>query len=119
MIRRPPKSTRTDTLFPYTTLFLSSRTTEAVSLSRSQSVSAGTVRCRPRSSPLRKHWQTYDEGLHLPDPASDAPLHARAVIRASSPPVDLTLPGIQEWLRFASEPNRRPLAPARHPEGST
>src|SRR3546814_19130868 len=25
MIRRPPRSTRTDTLFPYTTLFLSSR----------------------------------------------------------------------------------------------
>src|SRR3546814_7424438 len=26
MIRRPPRSTRTDTLFPYTTLFLSVRT---------------------------------------------------------------------------------------------
>src|SRR3546814_19251289 len=29
MIRRPPRSTRTDTLFPYTTLFRSSRGTEA------------------------------------------------------------------------------------------
>src|SRR3546814_2966563 len=27
MIRRPPRSTRTDTLFPYTTLFRSPRTT--------------------------------------------------------------------------------------------
>src|SRR3546814_21051838 len=27
MIRRPPRSTRTDTLFPYTTLFRSTRTT--------------------------------------------------------------------------------------------
>src|SRR3546814_1646549 len=27
MIRRPPRSTRTDTLFPYTTLFRSARTT--------------------------------------------------------------------------------------------
>src|SRR3546814_20375252 len=27
MIRRPPRSTRTDTLFPYTTLFRSNRTT--------------------------------------------------------------------------------------------
>src|SRR3546814_2174266 len=27
MIRRPPRSTRTDTLFPYTTLFRSSKTT--------------------------------------------------------------------------------------------
>src|SRR3546814_21113088 len=28
MIRRPPRSTRTDTLFPYTTLFRSTRRTE-------------------------------------------------------------------------------------------
>src|SRR3546814_1318443 len=28
MIRRPPRSTRTDTLFPYTTLFRSSRSCE-------------------------------------------------------------------------------------------
>src|SRR3546814_17618893 len=30
MIRRPPRSTRTDTLFPYTTLFRSSHVSEAV-----------------------------------------------------------------------------------------
>src|SRR3546814_17677434 len=30
MIRRPPRSTRTDTLFPYTTLFRSDRRTVAV-----------------------------------------------------------------------------------------
>src|SRR3546814_5854943 len=30
MIRRPPRSTRTDTLFPYTTLFRSSLVTAAV-----------------------------------------------------------------------------------------
>src|SRR3546814_5208153 len=29
MIRRPPRSTRTDTLFPYTTLFRSDRTSTA------------------------------------------------------------------------------------------
>src|SRR3546814_15668487 len=37
MIRRPPRSTRTDTLFPYTTLFRSSRTlrpTRSVKLPR-------------------------------------------------------------------------------------
>src|SRR3546814_6477016 len=32
MIRRPPRSTRTDTLFPYTTLFRSERTTEESSV---------------------------------------------------------------------------------------
>src|SRR3546814_13896708 len=31
MIRRPPRSTRTDTLFPYTTLFRSGLTTELYS----------------------------------------------------------------------------------------
>src|SRR3546814_14368362 len=36
MIRRPPRSTRTDTLFPYTTLFRSVPTTSSVR------------RCRPR-----------------------------------------------------------------------
>src|SRR3546814_17131293 len=30
MIRRPPRSTRTDTLFPYTTLFRSPKTAEAL-----------------------------------------------------------------------------------------
>src|SRR3546814_20711417 len=30
MIRRPPRSTRTDTLFPYTTLFRSDRSGQAV-----------------------------------------------------------------------------------------
>src|SRR3546814_17154062 len=38
MIRRPPRSTRTDTLFPYTTLFRSLR----------RLVRAGTETCRPR-----------------------------------------------------------------------
>src|SRR3546814_13595898 len=33
MIRRPPRSTRTDTLFPYTTLFRSSRTSFPVASS--------------------------------------------------------------------------------------
>src|SRR3546814_1320660 len=34
MIRRPPRSTRTDTLFPYTTLFRSSTNTSTVLLPR-------------------------------------------------------------------------------------
>src|SRR3546814_3800963 len=41
MIRRPPRSTRTDTLFPYTTLFRSSATT------------AGAARRRPTTSTRR------------------------------------------------------------------
>src|SRR3546814_7712356 len=34
MIRRPPRSTRTDTLFPYTTLFRSARVQAAICLCR-------------------------------------------------------------------------------------
>src|SRR3546814_12368813 len=34
MIRRPPRSTRTDTLFPYTTLFRSSRLHAALAVAR-------------------------------------------------------------------------------------
>src|SRR3546814_5730649 len=34
MIRRPPRSTRTDTLFPYTTLFRSTRQTAAPTIAR-------------------------------------------------------------------------------------
>src|SRR3546814_2977004 len=43
MIRRPPRSTRTDTLFPYTTLFLSSRSTPAPYRGRSRD--GGTAWC--------------------------------------------------------------------------
>src|SRR3546814_16828385 len=42
MIRRPPRSTRTDTLFPYTTLFRSARSKR--DLLRSGSVRAGCRR---------------------------------------------------------------------------
>src|SRR3546814_1365908 len=34
MIRRPPRSTRTDTLFPYTTLFRSHRTADLLEVAR-------------------------------------------------------------------------------------
>src|SRR3546814_5817948 len=42
MIRRPPRSTRTDTLFPYTTLFRSLKTGVPADVSR-------TVDCQDRS----------------------------------------------------------------------
>src|SRR3546814_19680015 len=45
MIRRPPRSTRTDTLFPYTTLFRSGQT--RVALSESETGSALPRRLTP------------------------------------------------------------------------
>src|SRR3546814_14358354 len=47
MIRRPPRSTRTDTLFPYTTLF---RSSSRRSCSKSTSMSGGS----PRSSDTKR-----------------------------------------------------------------
>src|SRR3546814_7914961 len=40
MIRRPPRSTRTDTLFPYTTLFRSERRTPPIAALTSLSVTS-------------------------------------------------------------------------------
>src|SRR3546814_5079584 len=51
MIRRPPRSTRTDTLFPYTTLFRS------------------TIRTRTQAGLSRKRWESPKV---LPSPAASA-----------------------------------------------
>src|SRR3546814_1831399 len=48
MIRRPPRSTRTDTLFPYTTLFRSCRRVRAPRPFRSRRAAPGPS--RPRGS---------------------------------------------------------------------
>src|SRR3546814_5507689 len=50
MIRRPPRSTRTDTLFPYTTLFRSGRIV-AVYVKENQQVKAGDLLYRIDAEP--------------------------------------------------------------------
>src|SRR3546814_3520080 len=52
MIRRPPRSTRTDTLFPYTTLFRSSAT-RPLEVSLSLPLTSKTVCVNCPSRPLR------------------------------------------------------------------
>src|SRR3546814_15104711 len=70
MIRRPPRSTRTDTLFPYTTLFRSKQRRAAsriaaraaalsfsrllVMLSSSEPAHIECIRCRPRRHAVRR-----------------------------------------------------------------
>src|SRR3546814_1873977 len=49
MIRRPPRSTLTDTLFPYTTLFRSRR---SAGHRRSANYGTGAMRTRPSVVPL-------------------------------------------------------------------
>src|SRR3546814_2538524 len=60
MIRRPPRSTRTDTLFPYTTLFRSSRSGGG---SRSRPITAMCgSRWRPMTPTLKPLWHD-DAGI--------------------------------------------------------
>src|SRR3546814_2826444 len=55
MIRRPPRSTRTDTLFPYTTLFRSHVGAGAFALNRRDRVPAINLGQRPeRAQPGRR-----------------------------------------------------------------
>src|SRR3546814_3210102 len=49
MIRRPPRSTRTDTLFPYTTLFRSGLSTKGTGAARRDVLALISVRARTRS----------------------------------------------------------------------
>src|SRR3546814_16271679 len=54
MIRRPPRSTRTDTLFPYTTLFRSPAVSQALELYRTR------LSGEPSFDPL-----TFDRDFHI------------------------------------------------------
>src|SRR3546814_2639589 len=53
MIRRPPRSTRTDTLFPYTTLFRSRRF--IFGMRKREKSCAGSRRTKPTSSRSEEH----------------------------------------------------------------
>src|SRR3546814_10498886 len=69
MIRRPPRSTRTDTLFPYTTLFRSGSALRPCrvpgrSHRRCRLISFAEPPCHARSaSPPRQHFHSGEEGL--------------------------------------------------------
>src|SRR3546814_10919734 len=67
MIRRPPRSTRTDTLFPYTTLFRSSRCNQAPAspvpgLSCFTLLQTFSLRRIRRLAPRRRCQSQLDEG---------------------------------------------------------
>src|SRR3546814_7339639 len=60
MLRRPPISTRTDTLFPYTTLFRSCRSsTKAVRTTVRRSSNRATRICRRSTSRAMIPWRTF------------------------------------------------------------
>src|SRR3546814_8066811 len=89
MIRRPPRSTRTDTLFPYTTLFRSSRLRAGASTaagSPPSPCSPWRSRCSPKRGRSRPPDPFVDEetthGQHPYRPAPGPP--TRAVLRRPS-----------------------------------
>src|SRR3546814_4868430 len=65
MIRRPPRSTRTDTLFPYTTLFRSPRTSARTARTWART----TARCARRGG----HWVTMRSSARPATTTSRAP----------------------------------------------
>src|SRR3546814_5609156 len=75
MIRRPPRSTRTDTLFPYTTLFRSiiqlkierealSKETDAGSKDRLANLEEELANLEQESSELTQRWQAEKEKIN-------------------------------------------------------
>src|SRR3546814_10296795 len=87
MIRRPPKSTRTDTLFPYTTL------------------------CRSRSAPPARWWRSPEATADRPAPPADK---AQAPARRPRPPGSRA-PGAARRAprKWAPKPASRRFAPSR------
>src|SRR3546814_7911296 len=84
MIRRPPRSTRTDTLFPYTTLFRSCGKEQAPQLTKGPKRSAG------RTDPTAATWRLGKPRLPL----------ARVTNRSQNQPTresSLPLPILREY----------------------
>src|SRR3546814_15280850 len=67
MIRRPPRSTRTDTLFPYTTLFRSpSRAAGGAGLLSQSSCAENALALGPRrEAPAKSTWNLYADQAHI------------------------------------------------------
>src|SRR3546814_14233221 len=93
MIRRPPSATRTDTLFPYTTLFRSIRTPGIEDAERLQGFPAGwTMAARDSKRADRGRWRLVGNAVSVPvaewlatrlfDPASEEVEYECSEIRA-------------------------------------
>src|SRR3546814_8071842 len=110
MIRRPPRSTRTDTLFPYTTLFRS----EGTPVVDTQGAAVGTltkVETDAAGQPTNVVLKTTKSEVLIP--ASSLALTEKNALIAMTPHRSmrlLQLPGLA-WL----QPRRRRLKPALPP----
>src|SRR3546814_16103075 len=105
MIRRPPSATRTDTLFPYTTLFRSSSPATASACGTRPGAAVRPPRRRRRRTPPPSRWP--DSGLDPPVIASHSHLHL----------LTLRMPAAMDSTRtaFPALPSVRGAAPPRLP----
>src|SRR3546814_17874597 len=90
MLRRPPRSTRTDTLFPYTTLF---RSSSSCRHQLRQTVEVGLVRGSPaqarvRPSAIEEAAVAADPGAGPGDAVIGPQVHLLVLDRAPYPPDD-------------------------------
>src|SRR3546814_18723562 len=91
MIRRPPRSTRTDTLFPYTTLFRSGQGTDLRSCRAAAAGRADELgKCRHRLRAVQP-----EEGR------PDAATGAYAALSPAVAPDELAIAG--QWSRLSAE----------------
>src|SRR3546814_6117622 len=74
MLRRPPRSTRTDTLFPYTTLF------RAILQAERHALGAAVLEHHARHPRAGHHVQVRAPGRGLQERAGRAPAHAAALV---------------------------------------
>src|SRR3546814_17008949 len=80
MLRRPPRSTRTDTLFPYTTLFRSSIRPDAEQTLRDLSIRGDIIKTMHRA--MRRDGDAPDAGAFaVHDGAPSDPIVGRLVER--------------------------------------
>src|SRR3546814_15396587 len=87
MIRRPPRSTRTDTLFPYTTLFRSISRSASVAESGQEYVDRGGDKCGPfdcgwRSAQSQQHLEVEIAADHSDEMVAGRLCVARADLAA-------------------------------------
>src|SRR3546814_1708188 len=80
MIRRPPRSTRTDTLFPYTTLFRSDAHPPARSGAAVRPVPPSPAAPFPPAAGAAVHWHRRGRSVLAPPPPSTSSRQGRRPI---------------------------------------
>src|SRR3546814_18772499 len=115
MVRRLPRSTRTDTLFPYTTLFRSAGEQYQVARAHFRHAAVGPAARRAESA--RRHANLYRHVIHSLDASGLTPVDApgKTRCRVVSPHSDQSLEEIISRHIFARPQANGGLASARAP----